>query len=430
MNVLSSEGRNRTCSSYAESRKTTILMNLMNNQMKRYIVLLAFSFLVQIIIAQAVWKGELLAVSNNDYYNIELTQELIGAGLNHLKIVDEENHEVPYFIRSSNPIQEINNFEDFDLQSNRTRDSLNIVVVHNHNGENLNRFCIVLQRADAQKYAVIRGSNDLKQWYIVKQQTEISRLGQQSDGNTEMLILDFPQGNYRYYEITLWNNQQSPLEILRVGKIKNSNLYGNFMEIKPVRFLQENNNQKKETHICFPELKHFYCINKIEFGIKNKPDYYRQIMIMDSISYDREYLTLSSRSENMFYLNDFFLSKKSCWIIENQNNPPLEIDSIKFYGLCRYACAYLEAGRKYRLISNSDEYVSGTYDIEHFRNEIPDSLQILQPTNLNYKSTEKNVHKRELSIIEQPLFLWSVIAIVGAFLLFVCVRMIKEMKKK
>lgn len=403
----------------------------MSSMMKKCTVILFILFLVQQAFTQIVWKADLPVVSKSDYFNIELNQELIGAGLKHLKIVDEQNQEVPYFIRSTNPIQEIKNFEEFELQSNRIKDSLNVVIVHNRYAENLNRFCLVLQRADVQKYVAIKGSNDLKQWYIVKQQTGISHLGQQGSGNTEMLILDFPQGNYLYYEITLWNNQPSPLDILKVGKIRNSNLYGNLVELNLGQPVQENNSSKKETSIRFPELAHTYCINKIEFSIKNKPDYRRQIMLMDSVTYDSRYLMLSSRSNNVFYLDDFYLGANHSFVIENKNNPPLVVDSVKFYGLSRYACAYLEAGRKYQIILNDEEYVSNQYDIEYFKNEIPDSIPILQLMNLDYELIEKkDVPKRELSLIEKPLFLWSVILLVGAFLLFVCVRMIKEMKKK
>lgn len=398
--------------------------------MKKYTVVLITLFCVPQIFAQIVWKADIPTVAKSDYYNIELSQELIGAGLNHLKITDKQNQEVPYFIRSTDPIRELKNFDDFELQSNITKDSLNVLIVHNRNTENMNRFCIIIQRADAQKYAAIRGSNDLKQWYIVKQSTEVSQLGQQKNGNTEMLILDFPQGNYQYYEVTLWNNQQSPLDIQKIGKIRNSNLYGNFVAINLGHPDQENNSTEKETYLRFPEFKHTYCIDKIEFSIKNKPDYYRKMVIMDSVSYDRKHVTLSSRSDNVFYLKDFFLGSKHSFTIENQNNPPLIIDSVKFYGLSRYACAYLEAGQKYSLILNSGEHISRAYDIEYFRDEISDNLQILQLENLDWKSIEKTISERELSLIEQPVFLWSVIFVVGAFLLFICVRMISEMKKK
>lgn len=379
---------------------------------------------------QVVWNADLPVVDKSDYYNVELTQELIGAGLKYLKILDEQETEVPYFIRSSDPIQEINSFESYELKSNIAKDSLNMLLVDNRQAENLNRFCIVLQRADVRKYAAVRGSNDLKQWYIVKQQTEVSNLRQSDSGNTEMIILDFPQSNYRYYEITLQNTQRSPLEVHQVGKIKNSSLYGWFVAIKTGPFVQENDPANKQTILHFPDLPHTYCINKIEFGIKNKPDYYRQAILFDSVSYQRNEFSLSSRKENILYPNDFVFGSHTVVLIENQQNPPLVIDSIKIYGLCRYACAYLEAGKRYHIALNTAEPVGGTYDIERFRDEIAADQPIIRLTNVSGETKIPVITLREPSLIERPLFLWSVILIVGVFLCFICLKMIKDIKSK
>ena len=395
--------------------------------MKRYLIIFLLLF-YHIGFAQTVWKAELPVVEKSDYYNVELDQELIGAGLEYLKILDENGIETPYFIRSTDPIKEVSDFESFELISNTTKDSLNIIVINNKPAGNLDRFCILLQQAETRKYVSLRGSNDLKQWYIVKQQTGVSGFAKQAGENMEMLIIDFPQGNYRYYEITLWNDQQSPLDVLKVGKIKNSNIYGNFTVIDPGKFVMENNNNEKNTYLSFPDLSHAYCINKVEFSIKNKPDYYRRTILIDSLSYHRYNFHLSSRNENGFLIDDFIFTSKTFIIIENQNNPPLVIDTVTLYGLCRYACLYLEAGKKYQLLLNSKDPVSTTYDIEHFRNEIPADIPVLKIKNLH--DTEPVIPIRELTLLEKPVFLWSVIVLVGVFLVFICMRMINEIKKK
>jgi len=396
--------------------------------MKKSILIFLILF-VQYGFAQIVWKADLPVVEKSGYYNVELNQELIGAGLKYLKIWDDNNNETPYFIRLTDPIKEISNFENFDLIKNTAKDSVNSIIVSNKSLENLNRFCIILQQAETRKYASLRGSNNLKQWYIVKSRTILQGFTGQSDENTEMLIIDFPQGNYRYYEITLWNDQKSPLEVLKVGKIKNSNIYGNFTEIDYGKLVIENSSNDKNTCLSFPDLKYTCCINEIEFGIKNKPDYYRQATLIDSASYNRNFFYLSSGNANIFFIDDFFFTPQTRIIIENRNNPPVSIDSVKLYGLCRYACLYLEAGKKYQLSLDSKEPVSAAYDIEYFRNEIPADIPVLKVNNLQ-SIPEKVAPKRAPTLLEQPLFLWSVIILVGAFLVFICVLMIREMKKK
>ena len=395
--------------------------------MKQYYVILIL-LVAQHGFAHTTWKAELPIVDKSDYYNVELTQELVGAGLEYLKVVDDKDNEVPYFVRSVDPIQEISTFEDFNLKSNTTKDSLNIIIVDNNGAENMSRFCLVMQKAETRKYVSVRGSNDLKQWYIVKQETELSAFGRQTE-NTEMLILDFPQSSYKYYEITLWSNQSSPMEVHRVGKIRNSGLYSKFVEVCIGEFIQNNNDEQKTTHIRFPGLQHTYKIDRIELEIRNKPDYYRQALISDSVSYDRANLSLSSRKDNMFLLSGLTFTSQTTIAIENQNNPPLVIDGIKIYGLCRYACIYLEAGKKYSLHLNKFDNTPTIYDIEYFREEIPVELAVLQIENQQSHIKEPEP-ARELSLIENAWFLWSVIAVVGVFLLLLCARMLKEVKNR
>ena len=240
--------------------------------MKKYFVIFIL-LLTRYGFAQTVWEANIPVVEKSDYYNIELNQELVGAGLKYIKIFDEQDGETPYFVRSANPIQEINSFENYEIKKT-IRDSLNIIIVDNSNSEDLNRFCVVLQKAETEKFVTVRGGNDQKQWYIVKQTSGIYKSGQQSaDSNTDMLIIDFPQGNYRYYEVTLWGSHGSPLDIQKVGKIKNSSLYGNFVEIIPVSFVQVNNREDNFSYIHFLGFKHTYSIYKVDFFIKNKPDY-------------------------------------------------------------------------------------------------------------------------------------------------------------
>ena len=378
--------------------------------------------------SQTVWEAEIPVVEKSDYYNIELNQELVGAGLGYIKIFDDMDSETPYFIRSANPVQEINSFENYDLAKKTILDSLNIIIVDNRNSEYISRFCVVLQKAEIEKFVTVRGSSDMKQWYIVKQ---TSKIGQQGvNNNMEMLIIDFPEGNYRYYEITLWGNNSSPLDIQKIGKIRNSSLYGNFIEIDYGSFTLENNREDNRTYIHFPDLRHTYIINKVEFSIKNKPDYLRRAIIKDSTAYNVESLLLSSMKDNSFFTGDLSFSSDKFISIENQNNPPLSVDSIKIYGLRRYACLYLEAGKKYRLKSDSRVSSFLKYDIEHFRDKISVDLPLLSLTNLNVQIIPEEVAPlRELSLIEKPVFLWSIIIITGAFLIFICLRMVKEMKK-
>jgi hypothetical protein len=300
----------------------------------------------------------------------------------------------------------------------------------NSKQENIDRFYIFITSADVDKYASVRGSNDLSQWYIVKQKTSIYSLGYKQDNNEDILLLDIPGGNYKYYEISIENSQKSPLKVLRAGRYENSNIYGQFTEIELGRFIRKDSTDKK-TYIGFPDLQDTYKINRLEIAVNSDAYYLRNALLSDTVNKRYVNFNLSSKTDNSFTIAYFPLGKQAFIAIDNNSNLPLEITSIKAYGLNRYLCAYLEKDGKYILQAGQRSNTLPDYDIDHFRNDIPVDLPVVKANNLSFKEVPvSSPRKRELSPIEKPVFLWGVIIILGLFLTFVCFKTIKEMKKK
>lgn len=381
--------------------------------------------------AQSWYVADIDTIKQSGYYNIELDKRIIAVSNNadflDIRINDTIGNEVPYFVRAQSPVHAVNEFISYDLESNTTKDSINTIVVRNENGENLNRFSIAIESAEVDKYITIRGSNDLKQWYIVKKRENITYSGFK-EGNNEILIIDFPQGNYKYYELTLTNNQSSPLQILKVGRFKNSNIYAQQTEIDLGTFIRKDSTNKK-TYIRFPDLKYNYRLNKLTFHINSKAEYLRKAELNDK-DYSIRF-NLSSKGENTIVLNSTAISPEGVIVIDNKGNPPLVIDSIKAYALNRYLCAYLEEGQCYTLvIGNKDIAPSSDYDIKYFQDEIPEDLQIVKTSNFEKIEVAAHSNEREKMWIEKPVFLWSIIILVGLFLSAICYKMIREMKKK
>ncbi len=382
--------------------------------------------------AQTLWKAELDSIKKTGYYNIEIDQELIGSSkpdFSDLRIKNEEGLEVPYFVRSATSIKEVNSFEDYDLIQNTAKDSLNTFIIKNDTKENIHRFYIMINKADVKIEASIRGSDDGTQWYIVKQRTGIS-ISNDGSKDEAMIILDFPGGNYKFYEVSLFSNQTAPLNIKGVKKLKNVQIYGSFREIEQARKIEIKNKERK-TVITFPEIENEYVIGKIEVFISNKSEYLRTFLLIDTLrNYPSVNAELSSRSDNVFYLysNQARLNKKSLIEINNDNNPPLVIDSIKVYGQERYLCAYLEEGGRYSMEIDKNVSQYPNYDIEHFRNEINADLPIVRSISLTrYEIPDTG---REQLFIEKPIFLWGVIIGVGILLTIISVGMIMKMKKR
>ena len=401
--------------------------------MKKIIFTYLLSLFVFQVYGQSLWRADVKPVEEKGYYNIELDQHIIAksvaSDLSDLRIYNSKNKEISYFLRAVSPVQEVSRFESYSLKQNIEKDSLNIVVIDNTKLDNISRFYIFIRSADVNKYASVRGSNDLSQWYIVKQKTHVYSLGYKPDNTEDALLLDIPQGNYKYYEITIENDQNSPLKILRVGNYASSNIYGQFSEINLGRFVAKDSVNKK-TYISFPDLQDTYKINRLEISVQSDAHYLRHVLLSDTINRKSLKFDLSSKTDNSFIVDYFPLGKHTFIAIENNNNLPLDIVSIKVYGLNRYLCAYLEKGEKYYLEVGMRYKSSPDYDIDHFKNDIPVDLPIVKTENLSQINMPVAAPDRQPSLVEKPVFLWTVIILVSLFLTFVCYKTIKEMKKK
>ena len=397
----------------------------------KYFLSIVLSFTCLCLTAQSWFVADIDTIKQSGYYNIQLDKQIVAVSrsidFSDIRINDTIGNEVPYFVRLQNPVRAINEFIGYQLESNTEKDSINTIIVKNEEGENINRFSIVIESAEVDKYITMRGSNDLKKWYVVKKRENITYSGFK-EGNNEVLIVDFPQGNYKYYELTLTNNQSSPLHIIKVGRFRNSNIYSQQTQIDLGRFIQKDSTDKK-TYVRFPDLPYNYRLNKLTFYINSKAEYLRKAEL-NGKDYTIRF-NLSSKGENTVVLNSSAVSPDGTIVIDNKGNPPLVIDSIKAYALNRYLCAYLEEGQCYTIvIGNKDIAPSSDYDIKYFQSEIPEDLQIVKTTNFHKIGGAKNTLEREKIWIEKPIFLWSIIIIVGIFLSFICYKMIREMKKK
>ena len=409
-------------------------INLMNKIVKKIILSLVMTLLSFSAMSQEFrLSANLDTVTTKGYYNVQLPPEVNALSssreLNDIRIKDSKGVDVPYFIYAENPIRTVSRFIDYQIKSNNVKDSLNIIVIDNVGRDNINHFSILANNADVYTYSTVRGSNDLSQWYIVKRRNE--SIYTVYDKNTQIIDIDIPDGNYQYYEIVLSNSQTSPLNVKQVGRISIGDVYGQFTKIDTKQMLRSDDMIKRLTYLNFPEMPYEYRIGKLVFHIANKNNYMRETLISDSNSKRSLSFTLASHNKNILLLDDFTISSKTEIEIENADNFPLEIDSVSVYSLNRYLCAYLEAGQEYTLLAGNDSIGKANYDIEYFKKDIPESLSTVKTNNLKITKKEVTVENlREPSIFETPAFMWSVIIIVGLFLIFICFKMISEMKKK
>ena len=368
--------------------------------------------------SQTTWSEKIEVVQADGYYNIALSQELIGLSkykqLTDLRILDGKGNEIPYLVRLSAPVSTTSRKIALPILTNTAKDSVNTLVFENKEQGEIDYVYVDMKKADVRKSVRIRGANEPDNWYMVKEFMPLH----ESSGET--YTINFPQGNYRYYELTILNSGGSPLRISGVSQLDNSSIYGEFIPL-PMNDYSISVSDKN-TIIDFRTKT--YRIARLSFSISKPALYQRDASISSNSSFAD--IHLSSRGTNVVYLDNFLSDSIMKMTIFNQNNPGLQIDSIRAEGLVHYLCAYLEKGKKYTI--ELKDYHTAQYDIENFKEEIPANLPIVKTNEL--ESYTFVPPPKVTRFYEKPVFLWGAIIVVGLILGFVCIRALRELKQK
>lgn len=382
--------------------------------------------------AQQIWTADVPSVSQSGYYNIEVSNPLVAIAnynLSNLRVVQHttgDRQTIPYFVRSVSPIQEVNKFIEHDLVLNYAKDSINTFVIHNNEQKSLQQIYVVITNTDVQIESSIRGSNDQKSWFMVKKDSRVNKFINDG-GNESVMAIEFPRGNYKYYEVVLNNHEVSPLNILKVGEIANKNIYGQFDQVSLGK-IELTTSEHNTTAINFPRLKYPYAINGLKVLIKEDVKYLRKVTLKDSLSHNAVNFQLSSSGDNISYFNTYKLTHQSTITIYNDDNPPLNVIGVEAFALKRYICAYLEAGATYQLEVDEREQRVAKYDLSHFKDEIPNDIPIV--SSYQVQSTTATVEVRKQMFLENPIVMWSIIICVGLFLFIMCAKMLLKMKSE
>lgn len=412
-------------------QKTSKKTGEMKTKYKRFSLAIGLLLMSLCCSAQYWYSADLETVDKSGYYTIVLDEKIVGSAtdlnFSNLRINDLTKREVPYFVRQTRLKTMNREFIAYPLLMNAEKDSLNTVIVENEKRQQWSEFTLKIARADVVKHIRLRGSNDGVKWYIVQQKKRVNT-PQNIEDNHELVTVDFPEGSYKYYEIEITNNQKSPLKVMDVGYYQSEEVYHRQTPIDLGNFSVKDSSNRK-TYIRFNHLPFPSKIDRLEFTLHHKTAYQRKARITSKPTESQEFV-LSSKQGNGIILDAFPITKQTVIEIDNGGNPPLTFQDITAYGLTRSLCAYLEKGVQYSLVMGNDNYLpSNDYDIQFFEKEIPDNLSVITTT--NFKShLIKTPEKRDRIWIEKPLFLWSVLILVGLFLGVICYKIVKELNKR
>jgi len=397
-------------------------------------------FLTNLSFGQFQVTGKIQDVTKDGFHQIALSPEIRSYSkqdLSDIRIFNSKGNEVPYFIQNNSEAL-LHTFEEYTIVSKSTvaKKSTSIIIAIPSN-QNNNQLSLFIANADGEKNYSISGSNDLKEWFGISNSKVLYDLNSTTEASV-IKTISYPLSTYQYLKIDFDDRKTLPLNILKVGNFNSKIQKNTWLEIKPKRSSTTEDRSEKETliHVTFnrPQI-----INQIVFEI-SKPTYYSRKAIIykkvkqqknrKSVIYDEEIITfeLNSNTKNSFTIPEIF--EEEFFIkIENKDNQPLAISTIKYNQKPISIITYLSANEKYTIKAGDRNLTEPQYDLSDFKNNIQNNLH--QTAIYDVKPiAEIKTKSKEKSIWQKPWFMWTCILLGAVTILYFSVSLINDLKRK
>ncbi|MBN2891747.1 MAG: hypothetical protein JXL97_07760 [Bacteroidales bacterium] len=387
------------------------------------------------------YQAELPKVDSSGYYHIFLSPD-VTSKLNYkfsdIRIFDNKKVEVPFIRLTEDEIYKTAKNKEIKLLQNEHKmvKKYTYLLVHNSELLDINNLVLIVKNPlNAEAWMNISGSNDLKNWNILKNNTRY--MPEFSDSVTaEIRITDLPESKFEYYRIFIFDYNKTIFNVNKVLNFEIQNKTIEYVEVSKPDFEQDDTTEANQTilKISFDNPQY---IDKIKFYIKSPKYYLRtaEIVKKDSATGKRIRLQLYDQNQQDFYLcsdstNELLLSRyfaKNLYLLVNNNDDkPLQFGDIEVFQREEFLVAYLEPGKEYTILFGNQNVPPPIYDLKFFKYKIPSVCPEIPIENITLIT---DLDKNQMVVKVKPIYLWLAFGVVILILAAISVRMFITSKK-
>jgi len=382
------------------------------------------------------YKRELIGI-NEQWHSIVLPNEIFGKispSFSDIRIygitTKNDTVEAPYLLKLSKE-KTVLKEEPFTLINQSKNEKGYYFTFETPVGISINQIDLDFKQQDFDWRISLEGSQNLQEWFSIIEDYRILSIKNELTYFQFKKVI-FPRSKYRYFRLFIKSDNKPDLVSAKL--FLTTTTEGNYRKYVLSSLTIDSEKINKQS-ILDVELESFAPVNKLKINVKSKTDFYRPITIKylsDSVKTEKGWRynystlmsgTLNSVEKNEFTFNSALLQKLKI-IIDNQDNEPLEIESVEVQGYVHKLVARFIEPATYYLTYGNKQVARPKYDIERFTEKIPSSLTELK------LGTEVSIEKSEPKKLE-PLFknknwLWAIMTIVIVLLGWFTLKMMKQ----
>lgn len=407
-------------------------MRMIKNKLKRLELMLFFMLTASCAFGQQSFRYQALlpAVKTGDFYQINLQPDLLAkckAGLADIRIIDEHGKITPYIFGNNLPDKQQRFIELPQINKTDNTDSLTTFIAENKHNLIIDQLSMQVRNTVVFRTLNLSGSDDLKKWYAISENITLDHAGFNNNGSDYYeQLLSFPASRYRYLRVQINNKSKEPIEILKIGTYTAQPGKSEYIKLPDATITQNDSTKASTIYIKFKEN---YLINKLRLDFSGERFFKRNIIISQATGSSFETIgdTVISSSDT----SGLNISAKSNTIkveIINGDNPALTLRSVKSYQLKQSLISYLETGHHYSIVFGDQTASTPDYDIKFFTDSLDRPLQQINHGDITGNPLFKMAMASKDTI--PAWMIWLTMALVTATLLFLTLKMTKEVGAK
>ncbi len=336
--------------------------------------------------------------------------------------------EAPYVLRESKEktIEKVAAFSIINQSKNEKGYYYTLAL---NSTEPINQIELAFKQLNFDLRISLEGSLTQNEWFsIVEDYRILSIHNALTDFHFTSLL--FPKSNYAFYRLLI--KTKTDPELVLANIFLNESVAGNYRKYA-VQSMQVEN-QNKQTSIAIV-LEQVVPISRVKIHCNDSVDYYRPVNIeylTDSIKTEKgwqyNYVSLTSGTINSFEKNKFVFAntkaKRLQIIIDNQDNRPLQIDSVFVEGNTYDLIARFDEPAQYFFTYGNSDALKPQYDIENFTEKIPVQVSLLE---LGEEiAIDKVSATQKEPLFKNKVWLWVIISVVILVLAGFTLQMIRR----
>ncbi|MBN9383059.1 MAG: hypothetical protein J0H74_20045 [Chitinophagaceae bacterium] len=364
------------------------------------------------------FRASLDTIEKAGFYRIILTPGIIARckeDLSDLRILDGHGQFTSYVLKSDFPSLDGESFIEFPVLPG---DSAGEVKMSNWSGGAIHSLLVFINNNSVWRNWTLSGSDDGKKWFVIREHIQVEP---RVSGNTDHTIetIDFPASSYRYFRITQEDKGVLPLRIYRAGVRAHHAGSRRYRQTPaPAISQKDSSNHHSYVTLTFDEP---YLVEYLDLDIKGPKLYKRKARILvRETPYRDEWLSIDPASHTFEIPS--IKTRTITLDIDNEDNAPLVIGKVETSQLERYLLTWLEPG-KYHLLAGSLQAQTPRYDLKYFVDTVSREPAEIVPGILEAVSSPAMAPVAASD--HSGVWLWSIILVVLAFLVFFSLKMLK-----